>query len=338
MAFHIDAALTTDLAGAADAAAAAERRGHAGIWIGETGHDPFLQLLRATDATSRVQVGSAVAVAFARSPMTLAASAYDLAGHAEGRFVLGLGSQVRAHIERRFSMPWSRPAARMREVVLALRAIWSAWQDGTTLDFRGELYEHTLMTPYFSPEPHRWGPPPVMIAAVGPRMTEVAGEVADGMLLHPFTTERYLERVTLPALRRGRELAGHDSLDGFTLAGPVFVCVGRDDAELARSVASTKEQIAFYASTPAYRAVLELHGWEDLQPELTRLAREGRWDEMPAVVDDEVLGAMAVVGDPTSVGGELRRRYGPVAARVTPTPGAPLDDAAWAELIEAATA
>lgn len=332
----IDTALTVDLEDTAGAAAAAERLGHHGVWVGETGHDPFLQMLRVADATTHVAVGSAVAVAFARSPMTLAASAYDLAGATRGRCLIGLGSQVRGHIERRFSMPWSRPAARMREYVLALRAIWSTWHDGAPMDFRGEFYTHTLMTPYFAPTPHEWGPPPVLLAAVGPRMTEVAGEVADGFLLHPFSTERYLMEVTLPALARGRARAGHDDLEGFILAGPVFVCVGRDEHELARAVDATRSQIAFYASTPAYRPVLELHGWEDVQSELAALARQGRWDEMGSVIDDEVLHSMAVIGDAASVGVGLRQRYGAVASRITPTAAIPLAEATWQELIDAA--
>jgi len=333
---RIDAALTVDLRATASAARDAESVGHHGLWVGETGHDPFLQMLRAADATKRIEIGSAVAVAFARSPMTLAASAYDLAGATGGRCLLGLGSQVRAHIERRFSMPWSRPAARMREYVLALRSIWAAWHDGEPLAFRGDFYRHTLMTPYFAPQRHDWGPPPVLLAAVGPRMTEVAGEVADGYLLHPFSTERYLAEVTVPALLRGRKVAGHADLDGFVVAGPVFVCVGRDDAELDAATAATRAQLAFYASTPAYRAVLELHGWEDVQSELSRLARDGRWDEMGDVIDDDLLHAMAVIGDPATVGAGLRERYGGVADRVTPTSAVRLDEDAWGELIDAA--
>jgi len=332
----VDTALSVDLRATAPAAVAAERAGHHGLWVGETGHDPFLQMLRAADATARIEIGSAIAVAFARSPMTLAASAYDLAGATEGRCLLGLGSQVRGHIERRFSMPWSRPVARMREYVLALRAIWASWHEGAPLDFRGDFYTHTLMTPYFAPRRHDWGPPTVLLAAVGPRMTEVAGEVADGYLLHPFSTSRYVEEVTLPALLRGRELIGQDDLAGFVVAGPVFVCVGQDEAELAAATAATKAQLAFYASTPAYRSVLELHGWEDLQTELSQLAREGRWDEMGAAIDDEVLRAMAVIGDATTVGAGLRMKYGPFASRVTPTSAVPLEEDEWRQLIEAA--
>lgn len=332
----IDAALDEGLLGVGAAARATQQQGFHGLWIGETKHDPFLQLLRAADATDRVQVGSAIAVAFARSPMTLATSAYDLSEASEGRFVLGLGSQVKPHIERRFSMPWSRPADRMRELILALRAIWSSWEEGTKLDFRGEFFTHTLMTPYFAPPAHRWGPPPILLAAVGERMAEVAGEAADGLLLHPFTTERYLDEVTLPAITRGLDRSGR-TLDDFTVAGPVFTCMGRDEAELSMAIAGTRSQIAFYASTPAYLPVLALHGWEDLQPELTRLSKEGRWDDMGAAIDTELLESMAIVGDPGAVGLELERRYGAFATRVTPTVGAPADPAVWSELIRAAS-
>ncbi len=219
---------------------------------------------------------------------SLANVAFDLALYTNGRFVLGLGSQVKPHIERRFSMPWSHPAPRMREMVLAMRAIWDSWQHGRPLDFRGDFYTHPLMTPFFSPEPHEYGPPPVYLAGVGERMTEVAGEVCDGFSFHPFTTPRYLQAVTIPAMERGRAKAGL-SLEGLVIAGPAFVAVGRNEAELATAVQGTKAQIAFYASTPAYRGVLDLHGWGDLQPELTRLTKEGRWSELGERIDDEMM-------------------------------------------------
>ena len=194
----IDATLTKDVDRTREAAAELEAAGYDGLWVGETKHDPFLESLQAADATERVTIGTAVAIAFGRSPMTLASTGFDLARYTRGRFVLGLGSQVKPHIERRFSMPWSHPAPRMRELVLAMRAIWRTWQEGEPLDFRGDFYTHTLMTPFFSPPPHEWGPPPVYLAGVGERMTETAGEVGDGFFFHPFTTDRYLREVTLP--------------------------------------------------------------------------------------------------------------------------------------------
>ena len=223
----------------------------------------------------------------------------------------------------------------MRELVLALRAIWRTWQDRVPLDFRGDFYTHTLMTPFFSPPPHEWGPPPVYLAGVGELMTETAGEVCDGFFFHPFTTDRYLREVTLPALDRGRAAAGHGSLDGFAIAGPAFTCTGRDERELAVAIKGTKDQIAFYASTPAYRPVLDLHGWGDLQPELTRLSKEGRWSEMGDAIDDELLHAFAVVGGPSEVGRGLRTRWGDVATRITLYATYKADPALWPEVIDA---
>lgn len=326
-----------DLPETVPAATAAEADGYDGLWVTESKHDPFLQVLQATSATSRITVGTSVAIAFARSPMTTAASAYDLAQYSQGRFILGLGSQIKPHVERRFSMPWSRPAARMREYVLALRAIWGSWTTGERLNFDGEFYTHTLMTPFFVPHTHQWGPPPVYLAGVGERMTETAGEVADGFLCHPFTTSRYLSEVTVPALRRGRARrpGGADSLDGFVLASPAFVTVGRDAAELAVAVAGTKRQIAFYGSTPGYRAVLDLHGWGDLQPELTRLTKEGRWEEMGGLISDEMLAAFSVAGSPKEVAAGLADRWGGVVERIALYATYEADPAIWGEVAEA---
>jgi probable F420-dependent oxidoreductase len=304
----IDANLGGEFETVKASAAASEAAGYAGLWTGETQHDPFLQLLQAAEATERVTLGTSIAIAFGRTPMTLANTAFDLARYSHGRFVLGLGSQVKPHIERRFSMPWSHPAARMREFVAALRAIWASWQDGEKLDFRGDFYTHTLMTPFFSPPAHEWGPPPVYLAGVGKLMTEAAGEVCDGFFFHAFTTPAYLREVTLPALASGRARSGQ-SLDGFAIAGPAFTCVGRTEEELRDAIRGAKEQIAFYASTPAYRGVLEHHGWGDLQPELTRMSKEGKWKEMGDLVGDDVVRTFAAVGDVPTVAQELRERW-----------------------------
>jgi probable F420-dependent oxidoreductase len=306
---QLDARLRSDLAHAASDAARAEAVGFDGGWTAENQADPFLPLAVAAEHTERLTLGPSVAIAFARTPMTLAYVAADLQRYSAGRFVLGLGSQIRPHVEKRFSMPWSRPAARMREFVLALRAIWSAWEDSTPLAHRGEFYTHTLMTPAFTPPPSPHGPPRVFVAAVGPHMTEVAGEVADGLLAHPFLTERYLREVTLPALERGRERAGRDGA-GFEIGLSAFVAL--DDAD----VDAVRRQISFYGSTPAYRPVLDLHGWGALQTELNSLSKQGRWDDMVGLVDDEVLQAMCVVGSTSEVAGELVRRYGDVAQRI----------------------
>ncbi|TDC87054.1 TIGR03617 family F420-dependent LLM class oxidoreductase [Actinomadura sp. 7K507] len=313
----IDANLGGDLAGAPAAAETLEREGYDGLWVAEAGSDPFLQSLQAISATGSVTVGTSVAIAFARTPMTLATVGFDLARHSQGRFVLGLGSQVKAHIERRYSMPWSRPAARMRELVLAMRAIWASWQDGEKLDFQGDFYTHTLMTPFFAQQPHPHGPPPVYLAGVGERMTEVAGEVADGFFVHPFSTERYLREVTLPSLERGRAKAGKEGLDGFTVCGSSMVVTGDTEEEIAKATRGIKRQIAFYASTPAYRAVLDLHGFGDLQPELTALSKQGRWREMTDLITDDILHEFAVTGEPDEIGPALRARIGGICDRVS---------------------
>jgi probable F420-dependent oxidoreductase len=299
----------------ASAARDQEAAGYDGFWTAETSHDPFLPLVLAADATDRLELGTSIAVAFARNPMTLANTAYDLQAHS-GRFVLGLGSQIKPHITKRFSMEWSKPAARMREMILAIRAIWDCWNNGTRLNFRGDFYQHTLMTPFFNPGPNPNGDAKIFLAGVGPLMTEVAGEVADGFICHGFTTERYLREQTIPALERGRAKVGK-SLDGFEIVGPSFVVTGNDGDEIAKAGEATKQQIAFYGSTPSYRPVLDLHGWGGLQDELNTLSKQGRWEEMGTVVDDEVLNTFAVVGEPEEIGSELHRRYGDCIQRIS---------------------
>jgi probable F420-dependent oxidoreductase len=317
MTVYVDASLAGPLEGIAEAARAREADGYDGVWVGETNHDPFLQALKAAEGTSSVVVGTSIAIAFARTPMTLASTAFDLGRLSQGRFVLGLGSQVKPHIERRFSMPWSHPALRMHELVRAIRAIWDCWQNGATLDFRGEFYTHTLMTPMFSPAALEVALPRIFLAGVGTTMTEVAGEVADGYFAHAFTTERYLREVTLPALQRGAERAGQSDLSHLQICVPSFVVVGRSDEELDRAIKGTKKQIAFYASTPSYRAVLDLHGFGDLQPELTRLSKVGGWDQMTDLISDEVLHEFAVVGTPAEVADGVLQKYQGAADRVS---------------------
>src|SRR5580658_2126878 len=232
-----------------------ELAGYDGAWSAETGHDPLLIVAGAATSTTTLELGTGIVVAFARSPMITATMANDVQLLSRGRLLLGLGSQIKPHIEKRFSMPWSHPAPRMREYVLAMRAIWSCWHDGTKLDFQGEFYRHTLMNPFFNPGPNSYGTPKVFLAAVGELMTEVAGEVADGLLVHGFTTERYLREVTLPALDRGLERAGRQRSDvQVSYAG--FVVTGQDEASQESAANFAKAQIAFYGSTPAYRGVL----------------------------------------------------------------------------------
>ena len=326
---RVDGPLVTQaLRDVPDAARALEAGGYDGTYTFEGPHDPFLPLVLAAEATERLELTTAVAIAFARSPMTLANQAYDLQLLSGGRFHLGLGSQVKAHVERRFSMPWSAPAARMRELVLAVRAIWSAWQDRTPLRFEGEHYRHTLMTPFFDPGPNPHGVPKVWLGGVGPRMTEVAGEVADGFLVHPFCTERSLHEVTLPALERGRARAA-DAAGPIELALPVMIATGVDAAALDQAVATVRAQIAFYASTPAYRVVLDVHGWGDLQPVLQEKTRAGDWDAMAALVGDDLLHAVAVVAEPDQVAPAIQARFGGVLDRVALNAPYAMDPDLW---------
>lgn len=292
----------------ADDAHASELAGYDGVWASETRHDPAVMITLAAQRTERVELGTAISVAFARTPMTLAATANDLQLVSGGRFALGLGTQIRPHITKRFSMPWSKPADRMHEYIRALRAIWSAWATEERLDFRGEFYNHTLMTPFFSPGPNPYGPPPIHLAGVGPRMTEVAGEVADGFIAHAFTTEQYLREVTLPALRRGREKSGNAGIP-VEFSATTLIATGRDQDEMDAAIADVRRQIAFYGSTPAYAPVLETHGWGELAATLNRRSKQGEWTEMAEEIDDEVLHTIAVVAEPDEVGPALERRF-----------------------------
>lgn len=325
--------------GLADLAAEAREREAAGIdglWSFEGPHDPFLPLMPVAEHTSRVAVGTAIAVAFARNPMSMAYVANDLQLHSAGRFLLGLGSQVKPHIVRRFAMPWSHPARRMREYVQALRAIWSAWNTGERLAFRGEFYSHTLMTPFFSPAPNPYGPPAVYLAAVGDQMTRVAGEVCDGLLPHAFTTERYLREHTLPVLEEGLAASGRTRA-GFAIAFSGFVVSGSTEEEMAMAARGVREQIAFYGSTPAYRPVLDLHGWGELGVELNRLSRgtdADRWQRMGELIDDEVLGTFAVVAEPDRLGPALLARFGGLVDRFTFYAPYEHDDALFAPAAE----
>ncbi|MBO0747891.1 MAG: TIGR03617 family F420-dependent LLM class oxidoreductase [Acidimicrobiaceae bacterium] len=312
----VDHSIGGDLGTAASAAARAEEAGYAGVWTSETANDPLLPLVLAAERTQEIDLGTAIVVAFGRSPLTLALSAWDLNACSEGRFILGLGSQIKAHIVRRYSMPWSHPAPRMREFIQAMRAIWDCWQNGTRLDFRGEFYSHTLMTPFFSPAPNEFGGPRVVLAAVGKLMTQVAAEVADGLLVHPFTTERYLREVTLPVVEAGLA-AGGRTRDDFQLAYPALIATGDTEERLAEAEFGVRRQIAFYASTPAYRGVLDLHGWGDLQPALNTLSKAGKWDEMAGLVTDDVLDAFAVRGAPEEISGLLEERFGDAIDRLS---------------------
>jgi probable F420-dependent oxidoreductase len=284
-----------------------EALGYDGGFTFEGPHDPFFPLVLAAQKTEHMELYTAVAIAFARNPMVLANIGWDLQALSKGRFLLGLGSQIRPHIERRFSMPWSKPAARMREMVLAIKEIWRCFSAGGRLDFRGEFYQHTLMTPMFNPGPNPYGAPPIFLAGVGPRMTEVAGEVADGFFVHPFHTAKSIDEVTLPALERGLARAGRGRKE-LRLSYQVMIASGSSDEEIQNNRRLTKQQIGFYASTPAYRVVLDAHGWGDLQPRLNALSKQGRWGEMTELVSDEVLETVAVCCPMNEVAARLRAR------------------------------
>ncbi|MGH9271774.1 MAG: LLM class F420-dependent oxidoreductase, partial [Ilumatobacteraceae bacterium] len=331
----VDGGIPTQLDKAAAVAQELEATGYSGAWTAETSHDPFMPLLLAAEHTETIELGTSIAVAFARSPMTLANTAWDLQAYSKGRFVLGLGSQIKPHITKRFSMPWSHPAPRMRELILAIRAIWDTWLTGAKLEFRGEFYSHTLMTPFFAPDAKDLdgvGVPKIFLAGVGQLMTEVAGEVCDGFLCHGFTTERYLREVTIPALERGRAKAGK-TMEGFEIVGPSFVVTGNGDEELEQAAAGTRQQIAFYGSTPAYRPVLELHGWGGMQDELTALSKQGEWVQMGKLIDDDILNTFAVVGPPEQVGPELHHRYGDVVDRISFYAPYTSDPDRWAQVL-----
>jgi probable F420-dependent oxidoreductase len=310
-----------------------EEMGYDGLLTAETGHDAFLPLVLAAEHTERIELATGIAVAFARTPMVLAYTANDLQQMSKGRFILGLGSQIKPHIEKRFSMPWSHPARRMREYILAMRAIWASWNEQTPLQFDGDFYRHTLMTPFFSPPPNPFGAPKVFLAAVGEKMTEVAGEVADGIIIHGFTTERYVKEVTIPAVERGLKAAGRDR-SSFQISGPLFIVTGTNDNELAEAERGVKQQIAFYGSTPAYRGVLELHGWGELQPELNTLSKRGEWVKMGELIDDDILRTFAVVAEPEGVGAELKRRYGGVVDRCSFYAPYRSDPGRWARVVD----
>jgi probable F420-dependent oxidoreductase len=320
-------------------ASRAERLGFDGFFSVDTGHDPFLPLVTAAQATERLDLGTGIAVAFARSPMTVAYTAWDLADVSDGRFLLGLGTQIKAHITRRFGMPWGSPAARLREYIQALRAIWDTWQNHTALRFRGDFYSFTLMTPFFDPGPISDPDIPIYISAVNPLICQVAGELCQGVHVHPFHTIPYLTDVMLPEIETGAASAGRSRKD-VNLAATVFVVTGKTADEIEAGALFARQQIAFYASTPAYRRVLELHGW-DFGEQLTRMSKRGRWDEMASAITDEVLHEVAVVAPLDEVAQAVRARYEGILGRIAfyHGPGlAGLSDGEWSDLVAAVRA
>lgn len=328
MPMRLDASLgfETALDEAASVARRAEEASVAALWTAETSHDPFLPLVLAAEHTERLQLGTAIAVAFARSPLVTASTAWDLARQSQGRFVLGLGSQVRAHVERRFGMTWSgRPVSQMREYVTVVRAAWHAWQSGSRPSFRGEFYRFTLMSPVFDPGPIDHPRIPVYLAGVGAGMTRLAGEVGDGLIVHPLHSRSYVADVVLPAVADGARSAGRDT-GSVTMAGSVITATSDDE------MAEARRTIGFYASTPTYRPVLEHHGWGRVADALADHARRGRWDALAGEVSDDMLEAFAVVCAPEDLRSSIERRADGLLDRVAPY--APFGSPPWRALLE----
>ncbi len=307
--------LLDGLEGAADHARRLEDLGVDGAFTFEGPHDAFVPLVLAAPATATLQLATNVAIAFPRNPVQLAHLAYDLQLLSRGRFTLGLGTQVRAQIEKRYGTAFDRPVARLRDLVGALRAIFATWESGAPLDFRGEFHRHTLMPPLFNPGPHPYGMPPIALGGLGPQMVRLAAEVADGLLVMPFNSAAHLRHRTLPAVAEGLARVGRPRSD-LTVTGEVIVCCGTDEQELTAAADAGRWLVAFYASTPAYRPVLEEEGYGELQPVLNALSKEGRWSEMPGLVDDRLLAALAAVGSPREVAADIGARFGDLVDRV----------------------
>jgi probable F420-dependent oxidoreductase len=314
----LDASLGVEgenLRSAGATARAADASGFAGLWTSETRHDSFLPLAIAADATESIELGTSVAIAFSRSPMVVAQTAWDLQDLSGGRFILGLGTQVEAHIRRRFSMPWDRPVPRLREYIGALRVIWDSFQTGGSLSFEGEFYRHTLMTPFFNPGPIEHPEIPIYVAGVNTRLAALAGELCDGFHIHPFHSLEYIRKTVRPAIFEGAEKAGRDPAQ-VDLATSVFVVTGENASEIEEQRERMRAQIAFYASTPTYATVLEAHGWEEVGERLGKLARDKEWEEMPALVTDEMLSAFTIEAAPDEVGAALVGRYAGLLDRI----------------------
>jgi probable F420-dependent oxidoreductase len=305
-----------DLTAVPEYARQAEAAGYDCLWTSETQHDPFLPLTVAATATSSIKLGTSIAVAFSRSPMVIAQTAWDIQKASKGRLILGLGSQVKAHIQRRFSVKFERPGPKLREVVLALRAIWDCWQNGTPLRFQGEFYKFDLMTPFFNPGPIAHPKIPIYIAGVNAYMCRMAGEVCDGLHVHPFHTPKYLREFVHPAVEEGFRISGR-SREYFCYATACFVMVGDTERERAENAEAVRQQIAFYASTRTYEPVLAAHGWEAVGPELHQKSLEGDWKGMARLITDEMLDAVAVSGTYETLGNKLRERYSGLLDRVS---------------------
>jgi probable F420-dependent oxidoreductase len=312
----VEVALPMGLTGVAEAAREAEELGYDGVLSFETGHDPFLPLALAAAATQRVDLGTAVAIAFPRSPLTVAQTAWDLQVFSRGRLRLGLGTQVKGHNERRYSTPWpSPPGPRLREYILVLRAIWDSWQNKTRPNFQGKHYTYTLMTPFFDPGPIQHPHVPIYISAVNPYMCRLVGELCDGVRLHGFCTPKYLKEVVIPNIEAGAKKAGR-SLKDIDITGGGFVITGETEEEVERRKPALRQQIAFYGSTRTYKGVLDLHGWGETCLRLHRLAAEGRWSEMGREISDEMFDQFAVCAAYDQIAARIKERWGGIVNRI----------------------
>lgn len=310
----IDAPITADMRRIGDQAKRLEAIGYDGLRLAELNHDPFLPLTIAAEHTTSIELVTSVAVAFSRNPMSMAVLAHDLNEYANGRLVLGLGSQVKPHIERRFSMPWHKAAAQMREFIEAMQAIFRCWYDGERLEFMGEYYQHNLMPATFTPENVGGPKPRIVLSATGPLMTKVAAEVADGMIMHPFSSAKYMTEVTIPAIEQGLSLSGRRLAD-FALDYAPMIATGNDEESLSQAIKTLRGRIAFYGCTVAYKPVLDIHGWGDLSDELITLNRQHRTDDMAALITDEMVETIGITGTPSEVVDTMKARFGGVISR-----------------------
>jgi probable F420-dependent oxidoreductase len=313
---RIDAGLlSSDLRSVAEAARHAEATGYDGLWTAEAGHDPYLACAIAATATERVSVGTNIAVAFPRSPLVHAQIAWDLQAASRGRFILGLGTQVKGHNERRYSTPYSAPGPRLREMIQLVRHIWDVWQNGTKPGFSGTFYQFSLMTPFFSPGPIEWPRIPIYIAGVNPYICRLAGELCDGFLVHPFHSLKYLHEVVFPNIDQGAAKAGRRRAD-VTMSTTAFVVTGRNRDQIERNKAPVRQQIAFYASTRTYIGVLEAHGWGETCIRLNEKAAKGDWGGMASLITDEMLDVYAVQGTVDELPDLIKKKYAGVIDRL----------------------
>ncbi|MBB3046176.1 putative F420-dependent oxidoreductase [Litorivivens lipolytica] len=312
----IDGPFYADMETAAAEAARLAEAGYDGVYTLEGSRDPFFPLVLASQARPELDIATGIAVAFPRNPSHIAYQAFDLQRFSKGKFLLGIGPQIKTHIEKRFGLDFDPPAPRMREYIQAVKAFFDCWQNGTRLNFEGRFYRHTLMTPMFNPGPLEHGVPPILLGALGPKMTEVAGEVADGLIVHPFNTLPFLKERQYPAVAKGLEKSGRTRED-FLMQIAAICVTGANEAEFEAAKQTVKGLLAFYGSTPAYVPPMKAVGVDDLHEELNRLSKEGRWDVMTDLIDDEFLNHFAVVGEPDTIAAQLYEKYGQDADRLS---------------------